>query len=163
MWPAQAPRKPVQEPAHAGKGTHGAKSHSSSVENGAGAAAPHSSLPPLPASVGAAPGTRNPSDVTCPARPSGTAWRHKQGPAQPAWHLGARGRLLSRARQHGRHFRDTGSCRGTKMHLFHGKGKDFTLLQALKAGQSVNYPEFTGSTSLDRDKPLQKPFSPSSF
>lgn len=34
----QAPRKPLQEPACAGKGTHGANSHISPVENGAGAA-----------------------------------------------------------------------------------------------------------------------------
>lgn len=55
-------------------------------------AAPHSFLPPLPASVLAAPGTRNPSDVSCPVRPSGThSWRHKHCPAQPARHLGARG------------------------------------------------------------------------
>lgn len=34
----QAPRNPLQEPACAGKGTHGANSHISSVENGAGPA-----------------------------------------------------------------------------------------------------------------------------
>lgn len=92
----QAPRKPLQEPACAGKGTHGANSHISPVENGAGAANRQlripSFLPPLPASVSAAPGTRNPSDVTCPIRPSGAQrWSHQRRPARPVWHLGARG------------------------------------------------------------------------
>lgn len=44
-----------------------------------------------------------------------------------------------------------------------GKERISHSYKALKAGQSVNYPEFTGCASLDRDKPLQKPFSPSSF
>lgn len=91
-------------------------------------------LPPLPASVWAAPGTRNPSDVTCPARPSGTACRHKQGPAQPAWHLGAPG-TVSRARQRDRHFRHW-VLQGHKDASIQWERKG---LHILTLGQLVNY------------------------
>lgn len=136
-------------------------------------AAPHSFLPPLPASVLAAPGTRNPSDVTCPARPSGTHWRHKQCPAQPAWHLGARGTVpaIPAAEQRQatrlRHFRDWVPHRDKEASIpWDSKVFHALTYSLVKVGQLVNSPEFTGFRSLDRDchqRPHRNPSLPPLF
>lgn len=133
----QAPRNPVQEPACAGKGTHGANSHISPVENGAGAAnrllrIPSSLLFPHLFWLHLAPGTQvmsparsGPLELSAGAtntaqhRQFGT-WGHEESP--PSLSEQCQGTQP-------RHFRGIRACKGIEMHLFHGRRKDFTFLQ----------------------------------
>lgn len=131
----QAPRNPLQEPACAGKGTHGANSHISPVENGAGAANPRLRIPsslPFPHLFG----LHLAEEPEWCHLPDGALWNPLLEPQiVPSTASSAPGDTRNHPSLPGhgqgtwlRHFRDFRSCRGMERHRFHGKGKYFTFL-----------------------------------